>query len=122
MRKVKNVVISLLLVTVIAIGLSSAIFAAPPRYGYVYCTNAYGERVIDRIPYYHVFASYEGYGLTRQFRAKVTLKVNGGSDNGGSDLSAVGYYSWSSSSASLIYEPSYPDDSYDWNHYPEYEN
>lgn len=113
MRKIKNIAFSLLMVTVIVIGLSSAIFAATDAAEYMTCTDSGVERVAEEfdIPYLRAYASYMGYGLEYKFRAYVWLNVN----NTGAQW-AYGYPSWSSSGASVVHRPSYPDDTYTWDH------
>ena len=113
MRKLKNIVISVLLIAVIAVGVSAAFFALESGAVYMNCDSAYCVRVTehDRIPYLHAYASYSGYGLDYAFRTYVWLNV----DNQGA-IWDYGYPSWSGSCASVIYEPHYPNQSYIWDH------
>ena len=113
MRKIKNIVLSLLLVTVIAIGLSATVFAATDAAIYMNCDEAYVRRYAPEfgIPYLQAYASYSGYGLDYAFRAYVWLNAN----NSGAQW-GYGYPSWSSSGASVIYEPCYPEYTYTWDH------
>ena len=113
MRKIKNIVLSLLLVTVIAIGLSATVFAATGGAEYMECKYSGVERVADEfsIPYLRAYATYTGYGLYYPFQAYVWLNGN----NQGA-LESRGNISWSTSGASVVYEPHYPEQPYSWGH------
>ena len=111
MRKLKNIILSLLLIAVIAVGGSAVFCALETGAVHMELNDAYCVRVSDRIPYLHAFARYSGYGLDYAFRTYVWLNV----DSQGA-VWDYGYPSWSSSCASVIYEPHYPDQSYVWDH------
>ena len=114
MSKIKNIIISLLLVIVISIGFSASICASTTR-GFIQCTDAYCNFIPDSIPYIELFASYSGYNLNSPFRTWVSLNY----DNTGS-IYSYGAISWVSSSASYIKKPAYGSDPYTWDHGAEF--
>ena len=114
MRKFKNITLSILLIAVIAVGLSASFCAAVERSGYVYFDRGDIYRVSDNdfeIPYLYASATYKGHGLYYQFRTKMTVTFNGVTRP-----TAYGSPSWSSSTASEIISPCMPDDTYSWTH------
>ena len=113
MHKLKKIAVSVLLLTVIAIGIGASVCASASGAEYMNCVSAYCVRVADDfgMPYLHAYAYYTGYGLEYAFRTYVWLNV----DNQGA-VWDYGYPSWSSSCASVIYEPHYPEQTYTWDH------
>lgn len=113
MRKLKNIVISVLLIAVIAVGVS-AVFCAQNRSGYVQCAEANATFTPAKIPYLTVYARYIGANMTTQFRTVVALNYN----NEGWQYEE-GNWSFSESEALIIQRPAYNTDSYNWSHYTE---
>ena len=108
MRKLKNIVISVLLIAVIAVGVS-AVFCAQNRSGYIQCTNSYGVFVPAKMPYIDVYAEYTGYFMTTSFQTHVALNYNNVEL-----LEDDGDVSYSFSWAQIIKQPAYATDYFTW--------
>ena len=111
MRKLKNIVISVLLIAVIAVGLSAAI-CAQNRSGNIQCAEAHGVFVPAKMPYVEVYARYVGVNMTSEFQTVVGLNYN----NQGWQY-AYGPLDYDESAATIIQQPAYNGDTFSWTHY-----
>ena len=113
MRKIKNIAISVLLIAVIAVGVSAAFFAQTENI-YITCVESHGIFVPANIPYVEVYAKYAAVNIPIAFRTVVGLNYN----NTGPQW-ANGWWSRYQSEATIIYSPAYNGDPFDWNHFAE---
>ncbi len=113
MRKLKNIVISVLLIAVIAVGVSAAFFAQTENY-YITCLESHGTFVPANLPYVEVYAKYAAVNIPVAFRTVVGLNYN----NTGAQF-AYGLWSRSQSEATIIYSPAYYGEPFDWSHFAE---
>ncbi len=113
MHKLKNIVISVLLIAVIAVGLSAAV-CAQNRSGYIQCTDSYGVFVPAKMPYIEVYAEYTGFFMTTSFQTNVALNYNNVEF-----LEAAGNISQTFSTAQIVRQPAYATDYFSWSQYCE---
>ena len=113
MRKLKNIAISVLLIAVIAVGVSAAFFAQTENF-YITCVESHGRFVAANIPYVEVYAKYAAVNIPIGFRTVVGLNYN----NTGAQF-AYGLWSRSQSEATIIYSPAYNGDPFDYSHFAE---
>lgn len=113
MRKLKNIVISVLLIAVIAVGVSAAFFAQTENI-YITCVESHGIFVPANLPYVEVYAKYAAVNIPTAFRTVVGLNYN----NSGPQLSR-GMWSRVVSEATIIYSPAYYGEPFDWSHFAE---